>query len=260
MGQLDSRRAIITGGGSGIGYAIAARFHAEGAFVTIAGRREQKLAAAAAEIAADGERMLCVRADVTVEDDIKHLLASAAAKMGGIDILVNNAGAMRFGPLHEAAQSDWDLMLRTNVWGPWRLMVHVLPYMREAGGGAIICISSISGIKPFPGAGLYCMSKAALQMLSQTVAMENAADQIRVNCILPALVEDTELADSCVGPENVQALWAKLRPLHPMGRSGKPADIADAALFLASEQSAWITGLLMNVDGGRHMVTNRPAE
>ena len=131
--------------------------------------------------------------------------------------------------------------------------------MKKAEGGSIINISSMAGVKAFPGAGAYCTSKAALQMMSQTVAMENAADQIRVNCILPALVEDTELANEIVGEEGVLEFWDKLRLLHPMGRNGRPADIADAALFLASDQSSWITGALLNVDGGRHMATNRPA-
>ncbi len=259
MSQLGHKTAVITGGGTGIGRAIAKRFHDEGAFVTIVGRREEKLAEASKAIAPRGERVLSVPSNVMVEEDIKHLLAVAAEKMGRIDILVNNAGIMRFGQLDETSTSDWDLMIKTNVWGPWRLMVHVMPYMKKAGGGSIINISSIAGIKAFPGAGPYCMSKAALQVISQTAAMENALENIRVNCILPALVEDTELAGPAVGEENVQAFWDKFRPLHPMGRNGKPADIADAALFLASDQSSWITGVLLNVDGGRHMATNRPA-
>ena len=258
MGQLDNKTAVITGGGTGIGRAIAKRFHDEGAFVTITGRRKEKLVESSNVIAPQGERVLTVSANVMVEADIERLLAVAAEKMGGIDILINNAGAMQFGQLDEVPVSDWDLMMKTNAWGPWRLMAHVLPYMKEAGGGSIVNISSIAGVKAFPGAGIYCASKAALQVLSQVAAMEHASENIRVNCILPAVVEDTELAASALGGENVQEFLDKLRPLHPMGRNGKPADIADAALFLASEQSSWITGVLLNVDGGRSMATNRP--
>ena len=260
MGQLDNKTAIITGGGTGIGRAIAKRFHDEGAFVTIVGRRNEKLIESLKVISQRGERVLSLPADVTVEKDIKGMLASAVEKMGRIDILVNNAGVMRFGQLGETPISDWNLMMMTNAWGPWRLMVHVLPYMKEAGGGSIINISSIAGIKAFPGAGVYCASKAALQVISQTAAMENALNNIRVNCILPALVEDTELAAPAVGEKNVVQFYEKLRPLHPMGRSGKPSDIAEAALFFASEQSSYITGALLNVDGGRHMATNRPVD
>ena len=115
----------------------------------------------------------------------------------------------------------------------------------------------LPGIKAFPGAGVYCSSKAALQMVSQVMAMEGAADKIRVNCILPALVEDTELADPIFGKENIQDFYNKLRPLHPLGRNGKPSDIADAALYFATDMSEWVTGVILNVDGGRHLATNR---
>ena len=260
MGQLDGKTAVVTGGGTGIGRAIAKRFVDEGALVTITGRRNEKLLESAKLIASDAGQVFCVAADVTVEEDIKRLLRQAAEEMGRIDILVNNAGVMRFGQLEETSMSDWELMMKTNVWGPWRLMVHVMPYMKEVGGGAIVNVSSISGIKPFAGVGAYCASKAALQIISQTAAMENAPNNIRVNCILPAVVEDTELPNPIMGAQNVQAFYDKLRLLHPLGRNGKPEDIADAALFLASEQSAWVTGTLFNVDGGRHMATNRPAE
>jgi NAD(P)-dependent dehydrogenase (short-subunit alcohol dehydrogenase family) len=127
-----------------------------------------------------------------------------------------------------------------------------------SGKTAIINMSSIAGIKAFPTNGLYGTSKAALQVLSQVMAMEVASGNIRVNVICPAVVEDTELNDPIVGKENVQKRFDRMRPLHPMGRNGKPRDVADAALFLASDQSSYITGIILNVDGGRHLATNRP--
>ena len=259
MGQLDGKTAIITGGGTGIGRAIAQRFHNEGAFVVVCGRRLHKLQETVDSITPGGDRMLALQTDVTAEEDIKRLFETTEEKTGTIDILVNNAGVMRFASMTDTPPEVWDLMMKTNTWGPWRLMVNVLPYMKKNGGGSIINISSIAGIKSYPGAGAYCASKAAMQVISQVVAMENAVDNIRVNCILPAVVEDTELSNPIYGEENVQAFWNKLRPLHPLGRNGKPDDIADAALFFATGQSSWITGTLLNVDGGRHMATNRPA-
>ncbi len=259
-GRLEGKTAIITGGGTGIGRAIARTFHAEGAFVTICGRRREKLDETLALLSCDEDRTHAVTADVTKEDDIERLMEETVSKTGRIDILVNNAGVMRFGKLHETPIGQWDIMLQTNAYAPWRLMVHALPWMRKNGGGSIINLSSIAGIKAFPGVGAYCASKAALQTISQVMAMEGAPLKVRVNCILPGLVEDTELSEPIFGAENVPAFWDRMRAFHPLGRNGKPADIANAALFLASDESEWITGVLLSVDGGRHLAANRPED
>ena len=259
-GMLAGKTALITGGGTGIGRAIACRFHAEGARIAVAGRRRGKLEETARELASGEDGIITVVGDVTSDDDCRRIVAETVEAAGGLHILVNNAGVMRFAPLHETPIAEWEMMMGTNTFGPWRLMVHAVPHMREAGGGSIVNISSIAGIKAFSGAGAYCTSKAAMQMVSQVMAMEVAADQIRVNCILPALVEDTELSNPIFGRENVADFWARMTKLHPMGRNGKPADIADAALFFASDMSPWVTGTLLSVDGGRHLATNRPAD
>jgi NAD(P)-dependent dehydrogenase (short-subunit alcohol dehydrogenase family) len=258
MDILKGKTAIVTGGGTGIGLAIARRFYEEGAAVVICGRREERLREAAGRMVGGPGRIYPLRADVTVEEDIHALVRTAEDKTGRLDILVNNAGVMRFDKLEEADSAQWDLLLETNVRAPWRLMTAALPALRRAGGGSIINLSSIAGIKAFPGAGLYCTSKAALQALSQVMAMEAAADGIRVNVICPALVEETELADPIFGPEKVSRFYETMRPLHPLGRSGRPPDIAEAALFLASGQSSWVTGVILPVDGGRQLATNRP--
>jgi len=258
MGPLAGKTAIITGGATGIGLAIARRFHDEGANVAICDIKEDKLPEAACQISQSGERVHAARADVTVESDVHRVVEETAERFGGIDILVNNAGVLHFGRLDRTEPAIWDRIIRTNAYAPWRFMVAVLPHIRKAGGGSIINISSINGIKAFPGAGLYCISKAALQMLSQVMAMEVAGDNIRVNLILPGAVEDTEFCVQQVGRENLATFYGSLRPLHPLGRNAKPKDIADAAVFLASDQSKYITGVLLNVDGGRHMATNRP--
>ena len=260
MGQLDAKTAIITGGGTGIGREIAKCFHDEGAFVVICGRRKKVLVEAESVISSDGERVHSIVADITKEEDIARLIGETIKKTGKIDILVNNAGIMRFGKLHETPVEEWESMMKTNAFGPWRLMVQAIPHMRKAGGGSIINLSSIAGIKALSGAGVYCMSKAALQMISQVMAMETASDNIRVNLILPALVEDTELAYPIFGKENIPDFYNRLRNLHPMGRNGRPADIAEAALFFASSRSSWITGVMLSVDGGRHLATNRPVD
>jgi NAD(P)-dependent dehydrogenase (short-subunit alcohol dehydrogenase family) len=258
VSQLKGRVAVVTGGGTGIGLAIAKRFHREGASVAICGRRQTVLEQASQALEPGGDRVLAVTADVTDESQVQELLSRTVEHYGRIDVLVNNAGIMRFGTLEEATSELWDQLLQVNLLAVWRLMVKTAPIMRRGGGGSIINLSSIAGLKAFPNAGVYCTTKAALQQLSQVMAMEWAADQIRVNVICPALVEGTELADPIFGKENVQDYFQKLRPLHPLGRAGRPEDVADLALFLASPQSSWISGALIPLDGGRHMATNRP--
>ena len=258
MGLLEGKTAIITGGGTGIGRAIAARFHAEGANVAICGRRSSVLADAAAVISPDGSRFMFQALDVGKPEAIRTFVDAVANRFGGVDILVNNAGIMRFKTLAESDEQLWSGILDTNLMGPWRLMNAVVPYMRKRGGGSIVNLSSIAGHKALPGAGVYCTSKAALGMMSQVAALELAPDKIRVNLIAPGLIEDTELADPIFGAEGIPAFYEKMRALHPLGRSGVPEDAANAVLFLASDQSSWISGVLLPLDGGRHLATNRP--
>ncbi len=260
MGMLSGKTAIVTGGASGIGFAIARRFHEEGANVVPCDIRRERLDKAFVEVSQKGQGIHPVLADVTVDDDINRVIKEAVRTFGGISILVNCAGALAFGKLEEADPPLWDKIMRTNAYAPWRFMVAVLSEMRKAGGGSIVNISSINGIKAFPGQGIYCASKAALQMLSQVMAMEVAGDNIRVNLILPGLVEDTDFLFSLIGKEKLPEFYETLRGIHPLGRNAKPEDVADAALFFASEQSRFITGVLLNVDGGRHMATNRPPQ
>lgn len=259
MGLLDGKTAIITGGGTGIGLGIAKLFHSEGANVVLCGRRMDKLTEAAAKISQGGEAVFTVQADVTVEADIKRIVEVTVKKTGKIDILVNNAGIRVYGRLDEIDPALWDAMMNTNTRSSWRLMVAVLPEMRRVGGGSIINMSSIAGIKAFEGNGIYGISKAALQQLSQVMAMEVASENIRVNVICPGVVEGTDVFDSIDGKENIQKRYDQMRVLHPMGRNGQLIDVAEAALFLASDQSSWITGIILPVDGGRHLATNRPA-
>lgn len=258
MGVLKGKVALVTGGGTGIGKAIAQRFYAEGASVAICGRRAEVLAAAVPEIGDDLSRVMHDSVDVTSAEQVVAFLAAVVDCFGGLDILVNNAGIMRFGALTEGGEQLWRDLLETNLLGPYRLMCEAVPHMRRRGGGSIVNLSSLAGSKSLPRAGVYCTSKAALNMMSQVAALEWAADNIRVNLIAPGLVEDTELADPIFGPDGVPDFYARLRDLHPLGRSGSPPDVAEAALFLASEQSSWITGVVLPLDGGRHLATNRP--
>jgi NAD(P)-dependent dehydrogenase (short-subunit alcohol dehydrogenase family) len=139
------------------------------------------------------------------------------------------------------------------------MSVAVLPLLRQRGGGAIVNVSSISGMRPFAGSGAYCMSKAALLMLTQVMALELAADHVRVNAVCPGMVEDTGLGDAIFRPEQVTASYDRFRALHPLGRNGTPADVASAVAYLAGPESTWVTGAILPLDGGRQLTTNAPA-
>ena len=258
MGVLNGKVAIVTGGGTGIGREIAKTFVGEGSRVVICGRRIENLQETVASIEATEDKILPLPCDVTDWAQIQGLVKTTLNRLGGIDVLVNNAGVMRFDNLAQADEQTYELLMRTNVWAPWRFSVAVIPHMKQRGGGSIITISSIAGMRPMLGAGLYCTSKAAAQMISQTLALEHAPDQIRVNVICPAAVENTELSVPIFGKEGVGEFLNKLKSCHPLGRNGKPEDIADAALFLASDSSRWVTGVILPVDGGRMLTSNRP--
>ena len=253
--MLQDKTAIVTGAGTGIGRAIARTLHAHGARVVLAGRRQDRLDATAALL---GDRTRVVPTDVTVPDQVQALAAAAAEfGQGRIDILVNNAGVMRFAPFQQADEAHWQTLMDVNCWGPRRLMTAVLPAMR-GGGGSIVNIASIAGEHAFPGAAAYGAAKRALRHVSQVLAMEEAAHGIRVNVICPGVVEDTDLLEGAVPPDKQAGFLTTFAGLHPLGRNGKPDDVADAVLFFASPLSRWITGAVLPLDGGRHLATNRP--
>ncbi len=263
MGRLTGKITIVTGGGTGIGRAIAYRFYREGATVAICGRRRNVLETAKEEILAGGDgnedrTVYLDTVDVSQSEEVDRFVTTVARAFGGVDILVNNAGIMRFSPLVEMEEDLWSDLLEVNTLGPWRMMKAVYPHMKARGGGAVVNLSSIAGHKSLPNVAGYCSAKAALTMMSQVAALEWAGDGIRVNVIAPGLVEDTELADPIFGKDGVPAFYEKLRSLHPLGRSGTTDDVADLALFLVTEQSSWITGAMIPLDGGRHLATNRP--
>jgi NAD(P)-dependent dehydrogenase (short-subunit alcohol dehydrogenase family) len=259
MGILDGYTALVAGGGSGIGRAIAKRLHEEGAFLFICGRREGKLREACSLISPSGERIVGVPADATRSEDITRLVKAVSEKRGGLDVLVNCTGIMRFGKLETLEPAALREMLEVNTIAPWQLSVAALPLMRARKAGSIVNISSISGMRPFEGSGAYCTSKAALIMMSQVMALEVAADNIRVNLICPGMVEETELGNAVFTPDQVTASYARFRSTHPLGRNGKPLDVAEAALFFASPRSSWITGAVLPLDGGRHLTSNKPS-
>jgi NAD(P)-dependent dehydrogenase (short-subunit alcohol dehydrogenase family) len=243
--RLAGRIALVTGGASGIGFVTAQTFLREGARVVIAGRDEAKLALAAQQLGhAD---CLAVRADVAVEGDCVSLIEKIRVTWGALDIVVNNAGIVRRDrPLDEVESEDWDHHLAANLKSVFLVCKHAIRLM-EANGGAIVNIGSQLAFVAAPNYPAYCAAKAGVVGLTRSIALDYAAHGIRANCVCPGL---TETPMAYIQRENFNEQKADIVKLHPLGRLGRPEDMADAILFFASAESAWITGQTLVVDGG----------
>jgi NAD(P)-dependent dehydrogenase (short-subunit alcohol dehydrogenase family) len=242
--RLANKTAIVTGGGSGIGRAIAIAFAREGAQVVIAGRTLDKLESVVREIAP--ANCLAVQADTGCEDDNRRLAEAAVRRFGGIHILVNNAGVLLAGNAESQTGDEWEQTFNINVRGVWQLSREVLPHMRAAGGGSIINMGSVLSTVAARNRVAYATSKGAVLALTRAMAVDHAEEKIRVNCICPGIVETEMVARFGMDEEGRRRRIA----MHPMGRFGQPEDIAGAAVFLACDESAWITGAAFPVDGG----------
>jgi NAD(P)-dependent dehydrogenase (short-subunit alcohol dehydrogenase family) len=249
--DLSGRTALVTGASGGIGSGIARRFAEAGANVVChynANRRSADELVAA--IAGNGGKAVAMQADISSQQGASALVAQAAAHFGGLDILVNNAGLQPAKALAEVSEGDWSEMMAANVAGPFLLVGAMVAALREAGkGGSIVNIASIEAHQPAPWHGHYAASKAALLMFTRAAALEFGAYGIRVNAVCPGLIHREGIEEGW--PEGV-ARWTAAAPLKRLGR---PEDIADACLFLASDAARWITGADLVVDGG---VLTRP--
>lgn len=241
--RLSGKVAIITGGGSGIGKAIARAFVRDGAKVVIAGRDTKKLDRAALEIGAD---CLAVSADVSSTNDVQKLVSATMYRFKQINVLVNNAAVLLPGTAESISEEDFDQTFNINVRGLWLLSRAVLPHMRATGGGSIINIGSVLSLLGARNRVAYSASKGAVMAMTKAMALDHAAENIRVNCIAPGIVE-TEMVARFSTDENARKQRVAL---HPMGRFGQPVEVASAAVFLASDESGWTTGSIITVDGG----------
>jgi 3-oxoacyl-[acyl-carrier protein] reductase len=241
--RLEGRSVLVTGGGSGIGEAIARLFAAEGAKVTVTGRREAPVKSVAAEIGGH-----YVAGDVSVPADAARMVEGAVAAHGGLDVLVNNAGVARYAPLEETTDELFDFQMRVNARGPFLMTRAALKHLLRS-RGSVINVSTNLAVRGLPGASAYGASKAAVHGLTLHWSAELAPKGIRVNCICPAVV-DTPIFATMMPPDQVAGRLEALAAIHPIGRIGKPEDVAAAALYLASDDAAWVTGTILTVDGG----------
>lgn len=245
--RMEGKIALITGGGTGIGRATALAFAREGAKVTLMGRRLEPLVITAREI---GGSALVVTGDLSSGPDIDDAIRSTVARFGGLNVLVNNGAVLHAGTAESQTEQEWDETFNINVKGLWMLSRAVLPHMRKAGGGSIVNLSSVLGLVGARNRAAYAASKGAVTLLTKSMALDHAHENIRVNCICPGIV-DTDLVAGFVknSPHPEQARKERIA-LHPIGRFGTPDDIAACAVFLAGDESKWVTGAAIPVDGG----------
>jgi NAD(P)-dependent dehydrogenase (short-subunit alcohol dehydrogenase family) len=247
MSQFGGKVVLVTGGTSGIGEATAKAFAQAGAKVVLSGRREKEGLAVVEAIKQAGGTAHFVKADVAVEADVKRLVAEAVQKFGRLDVAFNNAGVESMAPLAEATADDYRKVFDINVLGVLLSLKYELPELEKT-RGVVISTSSIAGVKGMTGAGVYVASKHAVEGLTKTAALEYAAKGVRVFAVAPAVI-DTAMFDRFAGgaaSEQGKAMAA----MHPVGRAGKPDEVAAAVLFLASDAASFMTGHSLPVDGG----------
>jgi NAD(P)-dependent dehydrogenase (short-subunit alcohol dehydrogenase family) len=247
--RLEHKIAIVTGGGTGIGEAIAKTFAREGAKVAITGRRKEELERVVRDIERTGGQALALPGSVTNEADVQEAVAATFRTFGRLDILVNNAGNLFYAaPLHETSDQVWDDTFDLFLKGTFRFIRAVIPQMLKQGGGSIINISTVAGMKAIPGfpAHAYQAAKAGVNLLTKTIAVEYAKQGIRCNCICPGGVLTPPVQEMLKDP-NVKTFF---EGMHPMGRLGQPDDVSEPAIYFASDESRWTTGSILPVDGG----------
>lgn len=248
MKEFERRVALITGGTSGIGTAVAEAFAKAGAKVVITGRREDLGNQVAEKIKQNGGEALFVQTDIQNAKEVKNMVKQTVETYGRLDFAVNNAGVEQyFKPLAEQSEKVYDLVMNTNVKGVWMSLQAEIPAILEtAGGGAVVNVSSIFGVVGAGLAPLYSASKHAVIGLTKSVALEFAKQNVRVNAILPAAIK-TPMIERFASNDDTKKF---LTSLHPIGRLGKPEEVADACVWLCSDKASFITGSSITIDGG----------
>ena len=246
--RLAGKTAIVTGGASGFGEGIAEVFSEQGANVVIADLNEEGAKSVAGRF---GGKALGIKCDVTNLTDLRQMMTRSITEFGKVDIIVNNAGwSHKNQPMLDVSEEEFDRVFEINVKSIYQMSKASIPHMRENGGGVIINIGSTAGKRPRPGLSWYNATKGAVNLLSKSMAVELAPDNIRVNCIAP-VIGATALLETFMGEKDTPEARVKFVGGIPLGRFSTPRDIANAALYFACDEASFITGVVMEVDGGR---------
>ncbi|HEV2829433.1 MAG TPA: SDR family oxidoreductase [Pyrinomonadaceae bacterium] len=248
--EFANRTLLVTGATSGIGRATALRFARAGANVAAVGRDEQALLELQNKIEPEGAECLLIAADLSGENQPDGAVAKTVERFGGIDVLVNAAGHISSGTIENTSIQAWDAMLEINLRTPFVLMQRALPSLIERRGN-IVNVSSVTGLRAFPGVLAYCVSKAGLDQLTRCAALEVAAKGVRVNAVNPGVVVTEIHKRGGMTEEQYAAFLEHSKTTHPLGRVGRADEVAELICFLASDQASWITGATYSIDGGR---------
>lgn len=250
MPRLSGKTAFLTGAGTGIGRACALAFAREGARIAIAGRQVAPLHEVASEVGKASGQVLPISCDVTQIESVERALGKAMQHFGQLNVIVNNAGAVVVATVEQTSDADWQAVLSVNLTGTFYVSRAALPMLRKSGGGSIINVGSVLGLVARRERAAYCAAKAGVTGLTKAMALDHARENIRVNCICPAIVE-TEMAKRSISKAADPLAERQERASQiPLGRIGSPEDVASLAVYLASEESSWLTGAAIPLDGG----------
>ncbi|MGQ9588451.1 MAG: SDR family NAD(P)-dependent oxidoreductase [Thermoplasmata archaeon] len=247
--KLHGKVALITGGTEGIGFATAKLFLKEGARVVISSRSEEKGARALRQLRRFG-KVLFVQGDVASAADAKRMVEQTVRTYGRLDILFNNAGVYVQRFAEDMTEEEWDWLIDTNLKGTFLVSKYAIPQMKRQGGGVIINNSSDAGLVGNRACPAYCASKGAITVMTKAMALDYAKMNIRVNCVNPGTINTPMLAHEAEASEDPKAYLERENETHPIGRIGRPEEVAHAVLFLASDEASFVTGASLSVDGG----------
>lgn len=255
-GNFTDKVVLVTGATSGIGHAVAVKFAEESACVVALGRNQSALSEVGESIKNAGGKPLAIAVDVTKESEIHQAIDETVNTFGRLDVLVNAAGHISTGSIEETSMAAWDAMMNVNLRAVFHLMQLAAPLLIKTKGN-IVNVSSVTGLRSFPGVLAYCVSKAGVDQLTRCAALELAPKGVRVNAVNPGVVITEIHKRGGMSEETYTAFLEHSKTTHPIGRVGDPKEIAELVFYLASEKAAWITGATYQIDGGRALTCAR---